>query len=132
MMDAIRPDLIIHCAAQPSHDLLPRASRSSSFETNALGTLNLLEAARRHLPAGSVRLSEHKQSLRRQTEPSDDEGETATRYEMVSHEGIDEGFPSISRHIRCLAMSKLAADILVQESWALLWHADSLPAREYA
>ncbi|HVU64193.1 MAG TPA: NAD-dependent epimerase/dehydratase family protein [Phycisphaerales bacterium] len=40
-------DLIIHAAAQPSHDLA--ASRPfDDFEVNATGTLNLLEATRRH------------------------------------------------------------------------------------
>src|SRR5712671_4056299 len=44
---SIRPALIVHAAAQPSHD---RAAEIpfDDFETNALGTLNLLEAARRH------------------------------------------------------------------------------------
>src|SRR3989441_13204042 len=42
-------DLIIHCAAQPSHDLA--ASRPfDDFDVNAMGTLTLLEAARRACP----------------------------------------------------------------------------------
>jgi CDP-paratose 2-epimerase len=42
----ITPDAIVHAAAQPSHDLA--ASRPfGDFDVNALGTLNLLEAARR-------------------------------------------------------------------------------------
>src|SRR5262245_43756208 len=42
---AVRPSLIVHAAAQPSHD---RAADIpfADFETNAVGTLNLLEAAR--------------------------------------------------------------------------------------
>jgi CDP-paratose 2-epimerase len=45
----IRPDIIIHTAAQPSHD---RAASIPflDFETNALGTLHLLEAARQYCP----------------------------------------------------------------------------------
>jgi CDP-paratose 2-epimerase len=44
-----RPDLIIHCAAQPSHDLA--ATRPlDDFDTNAVGTVNLLEATRLHVP----------------------------------------------------------------------------------
>jgi CDP-paratose 2-epimerase len=41
----VRPMLIVHAAAQPSHD---RAAEIpiDDFETNAVGTLNLLEAAR--------------------------------------------------------------------------------------
>ena len=40
-----RPDVIVHAAAQPSHD---RAAQIvfDDFDTNAGGTLNLLEAAR--------------------------------------------------------------------------------------
>ena len=46
---APRLDLVIHAAAQPSHDLA--ASRPfDDFDVNAGGTLNLLEACRRHAP----------------------------------------------------------------------------------
>ena len=42
-------DLIVHCAAQPSHDLA--ATRPfDDFDINAVGTLNLLEATRRMSP----------------------------------------------------------------------------------
>ena len=44
-----RPHLIIHCAAQPSHDLA-KDRPFDDFEVNAVGTLNLLEAARRFCP----------------------------------------------------------------------------------
>ena len=44
-----RPDLIIHCAAQPSHDLAARRPLDD-FGINATGTLNLLETARQHCP----------------------------------------------------------------------------------
>jgi CDP-paratose 2-epimerase len=40
-------DLIVHCAAQPSHDKA-RDIPVLDFEVNALGTLNLLEATRQH------------------------------------------------------------------------------------
>ena len=43
------PDLIIHCAAQPSHDLA-KTRPFDDFDVNAGGTLNLLEATRRHVP----------------------------------------------------------------------------------
>src|SRR4051794_39067916 len=44
-----KPHLVIHCAAQPSHDLA--SSRPfDDFDVNAVGTLNLLEATRRHAP----------------------------------------------------------------------------------
>jgi CDP-paratose 2-epimerase len=44
-----RFDLIIHCAAQPSHDKA-RDIPILDFEVNALGTVNLLEATRLHCP----------------------------------------------------------------------------------
>src|SRR5215510_5552169 len=43
----LRPELIVHAAAQPSHDLAAQIP-FDDFETNAVGTLNLLEAARRY------------------------------------------------------------------------------------
>jgi CDP-paratose 2-epimerase len=42
-------DLIVHCAAQPSHDKA-REIPILDFEVNALGTVNLLEATRLHCP----------------------------------------------------------------------------------
>src|SRR5450759_3852662 len=42
-------DLIIHCAAQPSHDKAKEIPLID-FEVNALGTFNILEASRRHCP----------------------------------------------------------------------------------
>lgn len=42
-------DLVVHCAAQPSHDKA-REIPLVDFEVNALGTLNLLEATRQHSP----------------------------------------------------------------------------------
>src|SRR5947208_5002065 len=44
-----RPDLIVHAAAQPSHDLAARRP-FDDFDVNAGGTLNLLEAARTATP----------------------------------------------------------------------------------
>src|SRR3982751_3113318 len=49
LVESLKPSAIVHCAAQPSHDLA--ASRPfDDFDVNAGGTLNLLEAARRHTP----------------------------------------------------------------------------------
>ena len=42
-------DLVIHAAAQPSHDLAAKRP-FDDFDVNAVGTLNLLEATRRHTP----------------------------------------------------------------------------------
>src|SRR5436190_1654701 len=49
LLETLRPSLMVHTAAQPSHDLA--ASRPfDDFDVNANGTLNLLEATRRHAP----------------------------------------------------------------------------------
>lgn len=42
-----KPDATIHCAAQPSHDLAAKIP-FDDFDTNAVGTMNLLEASRLH------------------------------------------------------------------------------------
>jgi CDP-paratose 2-epimerase len=44
-----RPDVTIHCAAQPSHDLAAKIP-FDDFDTNAVRTINLLESSRRHTP----------------------------------------------------------------------------------
>src|SRR5690242_7273943 len=45
LIKEIKPDAIVHCAAQPSHDLAAKRP-FDDFDVNAGGTLNLLEAAR--------------------------------------------------------------------------------------
>src|SRR5574341_1294732 len=49
LVDQLRPDCLVHSAAQPSHDR-PADIPFDDFDTNAVGTLNLLEAARRSCP----------------------------------------------------------------------------------
>jgi len=49
LMAELKPSAIIHTAAQPSHDRAA-AIPFDDFDTNAVGTLNLLEAARRACP----------------------------------------------------------------------------------
>ena len=45
LIEELRPDLIVHTAAQPSHDLA--ASRPfDDFDVNVVGTMNVLEATR--------------------------------------------------------------------------------------
>jgi len=45
LIESIEPDAIVHTAAQPSHDWAA-AIPFDDFDTNAVGTLNLLEAVR--------------------------------------------------------------------------------------
>src|SRR6202521_3629254 len=49
LLAELRPSLIIHTAAQPSHDKAA-AIPFLDFEVNALGTLHMLEAARQFCP----------------------------------------------------------------------------------
>jgi CDP-paratose 2-epimerase len=44
-----KPALVVHCAAQPSHDWAAREPMTD-FTVNAHGTMILLEATRRHAP----------------------------------------------------------------------------------
>jgi CDP-paratose 2-epimerase len=112
----IRPAAIVHCAAQPSHDLA--ASRPfDDFHVNAVGTLNLLEAARRNCPeAPFVHMSTNK--VYGDAPNRIPLCETATRWDYSDPafiNGIAENF-SIDQSMHSLfGASKLAADILVQE-----------------
>jgi CDP-paratose 2-epimerase len=49
LVESLKPAVLIHTAAQPSHDLAARIP-FDDFDVNAVGTLNLLEAARRFCP----------------------------------------------------------------------------------
>ena len=49
LIRTLRPACIVHAAAQPSHDLAAKIP-FDDFDTNAVGTLNLLEAARQFCP----------------------------------------------------------------------------------
>jgi CDP-paratose 2-epimerase len=111
-----RPDLIIHCAAQPSHDLAAQIP-FTDFETNATGTLNLLEATRRHAPeAAFVFMSTNKvygDAVNRIALK-----ELATRWDYASAEhadGIAEDMTIDQSRHSLFGASKAAADLLVQE-----------------
>ena len=111
-----RFDLIVHCAAQPSHDKA-REIPLLDFEVNALGTLNLLEATRQHCrDAVFVFLSTNKVYGDAPNEiPLK---ELATRYDYErpeDFEGIDETC-RIDRTLHSLfGASKAAADLAAQE-----------------
>ena len=109
---------IVHCAAQPSHDWAAREPHTD-FTVNALGTLNLLEAARTYAPETPFIFTSTNKVY----------GDTPNRLPMVEHEtrfelasdhlfaaeGIDESM-SIDATLHSLfGASKAAADLLVQE-----------------
>jgi CDP-paratose 2-epimerase len=112
----VRPDLIIHCAAQPSHDLA-KSRPFDDFDVNAGGTLNLLEATRQHVPdAVFVLMSTNK--VYGDVPNELPLVELLSRYDYADpaqHDGIDE----TCRIDRCthslFGVSKLAGDVMTQE-----------------
>ena len=110
------PNLIVHAAAQPSHDLAARRP-FDDFEVNAVGTLNLLEAARSHCPESPfVFLSTNKVYGDGPNELALVELETRWDYaDPAQRDGIDEN-SRIDRTMHSVfGASKVAADVLVQE-----------------
>jgi CDP-paratose 2-epimerase len=111
-----KPDLVFHCAAQPSHDLA--ATRPfDDFEINALATLNLLEAARQHSPDSPfVFMSTNKVYGDAPNELPLVELETRWDYaDEAGREGIDEACRIDATMHSLFGASKAAADLLVQE-----------------
>jgi CDP-paratose 2-epimerase len=116
LVTLLRPNAIVHCAAQPSHDRAA-AIPFDDFDTNAVGTLNLLEAARRACPESPfVHMSTNKVYGDR---PNTIELlETPTRWDYVDSSfknGIAENFSIDQSKHSLFGASKLAADIMVQE-----------------
>jgi CDP-paratose 2-epimerase len=109
---------VVHAAAQPSHDWAARAP-VADFTVNANGTLILLEMTRRYCPdAAFIFLSTNKVY-----------GDTPNRLPRIEHEtrwdldpahefaehGIDETMNIDDSLHSLFGVSKLAADLLVQE-----------------
>jgi CDP-paratose 2-epimerase len=111
-----RPDLIVHCAAQPSHDLAA-ARPFDDFEVNAVGTHNLLEGARQHCPDSPfVFLSTNKVYGDAPNELELVELETRWDYaDPAYRDGIDETMRIDASTHSLFGASKVAADVLVQE-----------------
>jgi CDP-paratose 2-epimerase len=110
--------LVVHTAAQPSHDWAAREPLTD-FGVNALGTLNMLELTRKHCPdAGFVFTSTNKvygdapnslplveRELRWEVDPS---------HKYAEH-GIDETMSIDQCKHSVFGASKVAADVMVQE-----------------
>jgi len=112
----VKPRLIVHTAAQPSHDLA--ALRPfDDFDINAVGSLNLLEATRRHCERTVfVHMSTNKvygdrpNTIRLK--------ELSNRWDYDDPEfidGISESFPIDQSKHSLFGASKVAADVMVQE-----------------
>jgi CDP-paratose 2-epimerase len=116
LVGELRPTMIVHAAAQPSHDLA--ASRPfDDFDVNAGGTLNVLEATRRLCPeAVFVQMSTNKVYGDAPNEiPLVERG---TRWEYADPRyanGIPEDFRIDRSKHSLFGASKLAADVMVQE-----------------
>jgi len=116
LIDRIRPHVIIHTAAQPSHDKAA-AIPFLDFEVNAVGTLNLLEAARRSCPESPfIHMSTNKVYGDRPNTIRLKEMETRWEYDEPGFaEGIPEDFSIDQSKHSLFGASKAASDILVQE-----------------
>jgi CDP-paratose 2-epimerase len=109
-------DLIVHCAAQPSHDKAKEIP-TLDFEVNALGTVNLLECTRLYAPeAVFVFLSTNKVYGDSPNEIPLIELESRWEYARAEDfEGIDENC-RIDRTLHSLfGASKASADLMAQE-----------------
>jgi len=116
LVDELRPAAIVHAAAQPSHDLAA-AIPFDDFDTNAVGTLNLLEAARRFCPeAPFIHFSTNKVYGDRPNSVALHELETRWDFADPAYaNGIPESFSVDQCKHSLFGASKLASDILVQE-----------------
>lgn len=116
LMKKTRPEFIVHSAAQPSHD---RAADIPflDFETNALGTLHLLEAARQFCAETPfVHMSTNK--VYGDLPNSIALKELDTRWEYADEqyaEGIGETFSIDQSKHSIFGASKVAGDVMAQE-----------------
>lgn len=116
LISSLKPLLLVHAAAQPSHDLAA-ARPFDDFDVNAAGTLNLLEAARRHIP-GVVfaHMSTNKVYGDRPNTIRLKELPLRWDYDDPAYaEGIAEEFPIDQSKHSIFGASKTAGDLMVQE-----------------
>jgi len=116
LISEIRPDVIVHTAAQPSHDRAA-AIPFDDFDTNAVGTLNLLEANRQVNPdIPFIHMSTNKVYGDRPNTIKLKELETRWDYDDPEYEhGIAETFSIDQSKHSLFGASKVASDIMVQE-----------------
>ncbi|QDS99000.1 NAD-dependent epimerase/dehydratase family protein [Adhaeretor mobilis] len=110
-------DLVIHAAAQPSHDWAAREPKTD-FTVNATGTLNMLEATRQFAPE-AVFIFTSTNKVYGDTPNKLPLFEQKTRWEIDPDHQYAGGIPetmSIDHTMHSLfGASKVAADVLVQE-----------------
>ena len=112
----LKPSAIVHTAAQPSHDRAA-AIPFDDFDTNAVGTLNLLEAARQACPESPfVHMSTNKVYGDAPNRIALTELDTRWDYADPEYEhGIAETFTIDQSKHSLFGASKVAADVMVQE-----------------
>jgi CDP-paratose 2-epimerase len=116
LLAEIKPDVIVHTAAQPSHDRAA-AIPFDDFDTNAVGTLNLLESARQACPESPfVHMSTNKvygdlpNTIAMKELPARWDYDDA----RFAH-GVPETFSIDQSKHSLFGASKVAADVMVQE-----------------
>lgn len=123
MVAEIKPDVVIHCAAQPSHDWAAKEP-FMDFDTNVVGTHNMLEATRLANPeAIFIHLSTNKVygdapnliplvELEKRWEYSAVEAKNGDGWSL---NGINENFTIDQSTHSVFGADKAAGDLLVQE-----------------
>jgi CDP-paratose 2-epimerase len=116
LIKTVRPDVIVHTAAQPSHDRAA-AIPFDDFDTNAVGTLNMLEAARQFAPeAPFIHMSTNKVYGDAPNKIKLKELDTRWDYDDLFYEhGIAETFTIDQSKHSLFGASKVASDVMVQE-----------------
>ncbi len=116
LIATIKPDVIVHAAAQPSHDRAA-AIPFDDFDTNAVGTLNLLEALRRYSTnVPFVYLSTNKVYGDAPNEIKLKELDKRWDYDDATYaNGIAETFRIDQCKHSLFGASKVAGDVMVQE-----------------
>jgi CDP-paratose 2-epimerase len=112
----LKPDAVVHTAAQPSHDRAA-AIPFDDFDTNAVGTVNLLEATRRHaFSSPFVMMSTNKVYGDAPNRIALKELETRWEYDDARFvKGIPEDFNIDQSKHSLFGASKVAADVMTQE-----------------
>ncbi|HRE79557.1 MAG TPA: NAD-dependent epimerase/dehydratase family protein, partial [Opitutaceae bacterium] len=116
LLARVKPSVVVHTAAQPSHDRAA-AIPFDDFDTNAVGTLNLLEATRQACPESPfVHMSTNKVYGDAPNRIALQELATRWDYADPSYEhGIAETFTIDQSKHSLFGASKVAADVMVQE-----------------
>ena len=116
LLQDLKPDAIVHTAAQPSHDKAASIP-FDDFDINAAGTLNLLEATRQACPESPfIHLSTNKVYGDGPNQIKLKELQTRWDYDDPNYSnGISEKFSIDQCKHSLFGASKVAADIMVQE-----------------